>query len=270
MWQGRDAGWTWRIPKERNSLTNSAWRAIERRKYCGNWNPGLPRALVTCQNFRDAEAPDIFIWGDSHGLHLIAGISEAYPDANVYALYLNGCVFQSGFEGYIRRLSDKALESDCVERNEAALAFFEEHPAATVILSSAKRATPEAVAPAVNHVRDALEAAGHDVLLLGDVVIPGIDLNHCRTVPDYLISKRALKRRCAPDPAAIARQFDYNREMVALVGGYVDPAPIQCPDGTCQFYLRKQSLFRDNHHLTVDGSIALMRKVLGAIGRLEP
>ena len=270
MWQGRDAGWAWRIPKDRKSLTNSAWRNIERRKYCSNWNPDLPRDLATCQNFRDADAPEVFIWGDSHGLHLIAGISEAYPGHNVYALYLTGCVFQSGFAGYVRRLADKALETECVERNAAALAFFEEHPAATVILSSAKRSTPEEVAPAVNYVRDALVAAGHDVVLMGDVTIPGIDMNLCRTVPDYLISRKALAKRCAPDPAAIARQLDYNRRMVGLVEGYVDPAPIQCPDGTCDFYLNKKPMFRDDHHLTVDGSIALMRKVLASIGRLQP
>ncbi len=269
MWRGADAGWAWRIPPDRKSLTSSAWRTIERRKYCNNWNPDLPRTLVTCQNFRDASAREIFVWGDSHGLHLVAGISEAYPDYNVYVLHRDGCVFQSGFGGYVHRYTDAAAQAACVERNREALAFFEARPATTVILSSAKRATPEEVAPAMAQVYEALTSAGHDVMLLGDVIIPSIDINLCRTVPDYLISDSMLNRRCRPVADRIGSQRTYNRKLSELIEGYVDPAPVQCPADHCKFYVRKQAMFRDSHHLTVDGSIYVIRKVLAAIGRLK-
>ena len=176
-------GWEWRIPDERRMLSSSASRELEQRTYCHRWHPSLPRDLVTCQNDRNGSR-DIYIWGDSHAMHLIAGFSEAYPDRNVYVLYQSACVPQSGFEGYVRAYSDKADEEACVARNKAALAFFAGLPPTHIVISNAKRSEPETISVPTNYLLDRLRAMGHQAFVLGDLMRPGIDLANCRRVPD--------------------------------------------------------------------------------------
>ena len=111
-------GWQWRLPEDR--VIQSSWR--KSRTGCRDTNPSMPKDLFPCQNYRNA-ANDIIIWGDSHALHLISGISEAYPNYNVYALFMVACVPQSGFEGFVREYRDGYAQKQCIEHNRRPSSF---------------------------------------------------------------------------------------------------------------------------------------------------
>jgi peptidoglycan/LPS O-acetylase OafA/YrhL len=249
-------GWTWRLPPSRiNSL--AAWRALER-TYCVRPDPSKPQDLFSCQNHRGA-LQDIFVWGDSHALHLVAGISETYPDHNVYVLYQAACVAQSGFAEYVRELTDPGRKEACLERNRRALEFFAHYPPSTIVISGAKRADPQTIARSSAVILSELRKVGHEALILGDFIRPGKDLLACVNVPTWLISDSALTSRCTNDVSSMEKEIQYNRELAGLLPSFIDPTDVQCPSGKCSFFLDKVPLFRDDHHLTTQGAILFIQ-----------
>jgi peptidoglycan/LPS O-acetylase OafA/YrhL len=247
-------GWTWRVPSSRSGLMPEAWLARER-AYCGHPEPDVPRDLAPCQN--DRKMPrTIAVWGDSHALHLMAGLSEAYPHHNVLVFYRPGCIVASGFLGYEGRLDDRALEADCVEHNRKTLAFLLRRPPTTIVLSNTKRDTPAIVAPPTEYVASQLRSAGHTVVLLGDFIRPGRSLVACRSVPAWLISDSAVVQRCSADPAQFQREWRYSDELIARLPELVDVRTVQCPGGRCAFSANDGTpFFRDTDHLTTAGAI---------------
>jgi len=260
-------GAAWRIPEDRIALTNAQWGDIQRKTYCETFGDAVPRPLFNCQNFRNADR-DLFIWGDSHAQHLVAGVSQAFPDHNIYVAYMTGCVPQSGFLGYVRGEPTANLTKDCIEQNKQMLEFLRHHRKSAVIVTSAKRSTPEAVAPAISYIMAEAAAAGHNVIYLADFVRPARMLAECGMVPDYVISDRFLTSRCTGDPAAAKEDLAYNRKLAKLVTPFVDIADIQCPKGRCSYFAGPTPMFRDDHHLTTKGAIRFVGK-LKADGRLS-
>jgi peptidoglycan/LPS O-acetylase OafA/YrhL len=256
-------GVPWRIPEHRRVLSNHEWLAREQTLYCENWHEGHDRELFTCQNFR-GKAKDLYIWGDSHALHLVAGISEAYPEHNIYVLYSTGCVPQSGFGGYVQPISGNQ-DQQCVARNRKALAFFRSNPGRTVILTSAKRSKPEIIAHATAEVIDALATADTDVAVLGDFIRPGISLADCVNVPDFIVTDEAIATRCTGREKAARHELKYNSALAGLIPGLIVPDGIQCPEKTCQFLHDGRPIFRDHHHLNVPGSIYLVSRLKPAM-----
>lgn len=252
-------GLRWRIPEARNEHTTGEWRRIEREAYCDQWKDGLSRNLFSCQNDR-GKAKDLFIWGDSHARHLVAGISEAYPDYNIYTLYLSGCSPQSGYAGFVDRIRNDGTQS-CIRRNEKALEYFKSHPGANVILSGAKRGTPDQIAAASREILDQLKAAGANAVMLGDFIRPGVSLADCLKVPGYVVSDARIAARCHGNAAAAEAELAFNSELQAKLPELINPNDVQCPKGVCQFIVNGDLMFMDDHHLNVPGSIYFIGKM---------
>lgn len=252
-------GLAWRLPDERKVLSDRLWRRMEHQNYCQNWSPGFDKSLITCQNYRQ-RGRDIFIWGDSHALHLVAGFSEAFPDYNIHILHMDGCTPQSGFAGYVRDMKSARTEV-CLQRNERAIAFFEDLEPTNIILTSAKRSSPEIIARATKVVMDELLPAGHNVVVMGDFIRPGLELASCVATPAYLIDDQALRRRCVGDRKRAAKELAYNARLAELLPDIVLPDAIQCPNDQCAFFKEETLLYRDSHHLNVDGSIKMIAEL---------
>lgn len=252
MWQS--GGADWRIPEERRAMTNTQWQNYERQTYCRSFSPDFPRPIFSCQNDRGAPQ-DIIVWGDSHAMHLVAGVSETFPDHNVLVAYMSGCVPQSGFGGYVRQYDDGRTQG-CVDRNHEMLDFLADHRPSTIILSSAKRGTPEEMAGPINEVFDRLrEMPQHKVVYLADFIRPERQLAACGNVPAPLISDALIVSRCQGDPEAAAEELLYNDELAELIPNFLPINDVQCPDGICSFFENNVPMYRDNHHLTTAGAI---------------
>jgi peptidoglycan/LPS O-acetylase OafA/YrhL len=247
-------GWEWRLPASRQGPTPQEWLARER-AYCEPGRRTVPHELAPCQH-NGSSRRMIAAWGDSHAQHLIAGLSEAYPDYNVLVFYRPGCTAASGFLGYEGQLNDRIAEAECVEYNRRTLEFLIRHPPMTILLSNAKRDTPALVAPATAFLASRLRAAGHRVVLLGDFIGPGRPGVSCRSVPAWLIPDSALITRCSGDRAELQRQWQYSDDLIARLPETVDVRPVQCPGGVCAFASDDGTpFFRDSDHLTTAGAI---------------
>jgi peptidoglycan/LPS O-acetylase OafA/YrhL len=238
-----------RIPADRYLLTDRDQRREIERLYCERPDPALPAALFTCQNDRGA-GRSIILWGDSHAMHLVPGFNAAYPDANIYAIFLPGCVPERGF-GEEAALSGREA---CVNHNRAALDWLVKQPPADIVLSGAKRGTPEGMSAASAAIISPLEAAGHRVVLLGDAIRPGRHLGDCTNVPGWLVSDDRVAERCQGDPKVAAEELAYNDRVAELVPEFVSPNEVQCPGGACRYFEGRHVLYRDDHHLDIRGS----------------
>ncbi len=255
------AGWPWRVPPERLTLSTAVMKKKED-ALCRRRDPNLPAALVTCQNNR-GKGRRIFLWGDSHARHLIGGFTEVYKDYDILVLYRGACIAQSGFAGYTSTTGlTRQYREKCVAKNREVLEFLLGQPPATVIITGAKRDDPVQVAKASAFLLARLREAGHNAVLLGDFIRPGKSIGTCRNVPAWIFSDQALTERCAPDKGQVEHELKYSGELLAALPEMVDVRPIQCPDGRCRFTTDDgHVLFRDSHHLSTYGSEWLVERL---------
>ena len=251
-----------RVPENRLVVSNADWRNIEKKTYCQNDIEGFSSALFTCQNDRRADAT-IVIWGDSHALHLIAGVSEVFPDHNIAVAYMSGCISQSGFNGLLREFTSELLTNACAERNDSFMQWAAGYKGdLTIFISNAKRNQPAQIAKINNDHVNRLETMGHKAYVMGDFIRPGVELAQCYSVPNYIFSEQMLRRRCAHDELEEARELGYSQELAELSNNYISVHAVQCPDGKCRFSDEAGRVsFRDTHHLSVPGSIYWISKL---------
>ncbi|HQX82181.1 MAG TPA: SGNH hydrolase domain-containing protein, partial [Vicinamibacterales bacterium] len=165
-------------------------------------------------------------------------------------------------EGYVRQSGNARDDGACVERNRAALSFLRGVRPAVVVLSGAKRDQPEDMVAPTRYLQSQLRAAGHTVIVMGDVMRPGKALVACRNAPAWLIPDSVLSERCSPDSRMVQREMQYSLRMSELMPDVVDVRSIQCPRGECVFATEdSQPLFRDDHHLTPVGSTWLIERL---------
>ncbi|MDC1198762.1 acyltransferase [bacterium] len=257
-------GWKWRIAEERLLPSSRENRKLVFRDYCASLDPSKPEEIFTCQNYRGSQH-DIIIWGDSHARHLTPGISEAFPNHNIYDLYLSGCVPQSGFKGYVRQHSSAKKNQPCVDHNKRALEYLRNYKESTIILSSAKRSKPEIIAESTRWLLAELRAAGHSAIILGDFIRPGRQLSDCFSVPDFLPQIAKPEDHCTGNKKIMKHGLAYNDALEELLPGFISPNMIQCPDGVCQFFKEGLPLYADHHHLNPRGSIHFISKLKHAL-----
>lgn len=253
----RSEGWIWRIPAERLTATGNP---ISSPEFCGRPDPRWDPDLVTCQNARGRDQ-DLFVWGDSHALHLAAGLADAYPDFNIFVLYRSSCAFQSGLGGYVQTQRTDALQRACVDFNRRALDFFTTGPARNIIVTGYRRKTPQEMSAVTAPITAQLRAHGNKVAFLGDIIRPGVNLLDCSTAPAFVVGDEWMRERCAADPSMVRRDLAYNDEMDRLSADFIAPDAVLCPDGVCDFFEDGRLLFRDDHHLSVYGSQQLVARM---------
>ena len=222
--------------------------------------------LETCVYNKDADRT-LYVLGDSHARHLLPGLAEAYPDYRIAILYRSSCIAENGSYDY-RWNPSRRPESGpaCRDRNARALAQFAGTPSSPIIVSAYEGyggigTSSGSQGVARRGVVDRLEGAGHRVVWLSPVVHPDRDLSDCAALPRTL-PKVTWARLCEGDTDVAERVLDSASELSRDVGAsVVDGTRFFCPSGKtpCRTSGGGHLLFRDTHHLTVDGSIAYVQ-----------
>jgi hypothetical protein len=260
-----------RVPEYRSTFTNAEWRNIEKKLYCRSIIPGMPVDIFGCQLNRD-KAKTIILWGDSHALHLLGGIVEHFPEANIAVAYTSACVSQSGFHDYVRfSLTDERTRI-CIERNRRLMDWLKNADDDYIVfISNAKRDAPERIASINNALVDELVLVGHEAWVLGDYIRPEVPMASCMAVPDYLLTDGYLAIRCKADARAGELELAYGKVMRERSNRYIPLHDVQCPQNSCRFVDDSgRALFRDTHHLTYKGAIYEIGQAVPLIHSVAP
>lgn len=267
-------GAEWRLRPDRRSISPQAWRELEN-DYCSGTHKiedvelggKASQPLVTCS--REVRGnKTIYSLGDSHARHLIPGLSEAFPDHTISAMYFTSCIAQSGLENFYSAYEGRInLAQACADRNLRAIEFFRNEPPTSILIhqyAGYEGDESEAWFEAADYLLEKLISFGHEVKWIGAVIRPDILVADCLAVPD-VYPDEFLEKRCVGDAKIAQLVFQKNQILHDIYPEkYINLNEFFCPTGqpeNCKVARNGQPLFRDKHHLTTDASILLIETI---------
>ncbi len=240
--------------------------------------------LEYTQRCSNARHPATMVWGDSFAMHLVPGLAATMPGGILQATK-SACGPLLGLaqihQEYTREYAER-----CLTFNDSVIAHLAAHPELrTVVLSSPfyeyfdparrmlrvvdGRATIEKPGAAI--ALDALDATIQRLHALGKRVVivapppsTGFDYTHCleRKARNRTLFGRLIDCNIPlPQYHASKREvFAFLQQARARTGiEVVSFDPFLCDDRQCRTELEGTILYRDEGHLSNDGSVALAR-----------
>jgi peptidoglycan/LPS O-acetylase OafA/YrhL len=246
-------------------------------------------ALEWSTQCRTSESPEVMLWGDSFAMHLAPGLLASNPALKLVQATLSRC---GPFLGIAPVLPDSSStwRETCMRGNDAALDVVRQTPSIKyVVMSSpfdqyvgdtakvinrdgtvlAGRAVAEA---AMLHTLDELTRLGKIPVLFSPTPRTGEDFGQCLKKATMLGKDLAV---CDVDAARAARLHAPVRQFLATLAKdypviWLDDA--LCSGTTCQASVNGTFIYRDQGHLSVEGSAYLGKTMdfYGRIARLNP
>lgn len=202
-------------------------------------------SFLRCKQSQEGN-PDWILLGDSHAEHLFLGLAESFPLKNIAYYILAGKPYLSNER--FGSIFDVLLSADTPQKIFLTMHYVSRLERVDDLLSGFEET-----------IR-ALQSAGHEVVLLGD--IPAYD----RHPQDCLFGKNpvtansqcSIERREAMQQASV-----YHNTLMKLSSDFsISYYPIAepfCTEDRCRMILGSTILYRDEDHLNIPGSILIGR-----------
>jgi len=255
-------------------------------------NTGFAPACASTKPFspseecRNSATPTILVWGDSFAMHLISGLSEEplYPKHMIQAT-MGRCGPLLGIASV--EFSSERWAKDCIRFNDTVLAYLQNSPEIrTVILSSPLTqytkgmAVLERVAfdgeprrlngtspmgyAGLARTVDAIRSLGREVILVAPPPSAGFDVGRCLERRDRGLWIGGVDEECR---IGVDSYRNHSEKVLALLEKVetemdlpiVRFDDILCDEQFCRTRIDNVSLYRDEGHLSHDGSVALFR-----------
>ncbi|MEZ5645262.1 MAG: SGNH hydrolase domain-containing protein [Burkholderiaceae bacterium] len=221
------------------------------------------------------------IWGDSHALAWAPALDEVFRDKGERALFANSSACPPMVDAH------NAIKPVCASQNQAVQDFLLKHPAVETVVLAAYwstyfkndgpiSATREGVVLSGVHAAHAalsdslawLQQAGRRVVLIGPVPV------YERSVPLALALGAATSRELLRQ--SVAEQLSKHApffEVAAAAGKsahflLANPIDWLCKEGGCAIIADANPLYRDSHHLSVAGAMAMKPQLTEVLGQL--
>ena len=269
---------------------------------------GLDQACNFEQDFspipecRNAQNPDMLVWGDSFAMHLVPGLLGADGGApamvqatrSTCAPLLGVAVLQE--DGWLNK--DWAI--NCIDFNESVIRYLETADSVkTVVVSSPfvnyldKRLNrllerdaadgsyrvvdpgPAVAAAGLKRTVDRVRALGKRVVVIGPPPTGGFDTGRCLERFESGLPVLGVARGCAISRAALRAEQGQVLDFLALVSQEAGVGVIRfddylCDDAVCRTDIDGTFLYSDGGHLSHQGSVMLTNSmsILEKIQRL--
>ncbi|WP_137702327.1 acyltransferase family protein [Marimonas lutisalis] len=225
-----------------------------------------------------SDEPEVILWGDSYAMHLVPALLAANPGIKLRQHTYAGCapLLDVAFRAHSLGFVDTA---GCFQFNRDVLDDLDRQTSLrTIVLSSpfslyekalwnadgtrlvGEDAFEAVVASLENTVRR-LKEKGLEVLIVSPPPMEGIDLGQC--------AARVVRFGAQEDACDFEFESTRNREVFRIMDRISAVAPVLrldeaiCVSGRCDTIRDGIILFRDDGHLTIEGSQTLGQRIQG-------
>jgi hypothetical protein len=225
-------------------------------------------------NCYTSPTPTMLVWGDSYAMHLVQGLLASESGLNLQQHTMPGC---SPLLGLSQLPPSKRSNwaARCIKFNDDVLDWLKRTPSVkTVVLSSpymgvlenplytrggklVQQSAMEAVRQSMLATAETIRQSGAKVVIVSPPPVSGWDIGHC--LEQSVFQGLDTERTCAfplDDTSEASR-------LLRLVSQDVPVYWLQddvCTSGTCQASRDGVLLYRDNGHLTIEGSSSLGKR----------
>lgn len=224
------------------------------------------------------DAPDVVVWGDSYAMHLIPGLLIRNP--NLAQLTKSACGPLIGLAPIIGKYDSVSAKS-CLRFNENAFDYIKSTPSIThVVLSSnlsiyldlskgdylshegIVEANRETLIKAFTDTIVKLQALGLKTIVVSPPPIAGFDIGECleRKYGPALLLRDSCNIKYSTYQVYQKRVNDTLTE-IEKVSKVVWLKDILCKGKTCMTEMEKTFIYRDSGHLSIDGSVQILKQV---------
>ncbi|WP_339114804.1 acyltransferase family protein [Thioclava sp. GXIMD2076] len=246
------SGWIWWQKGMHQRFTQAELQLFAGAEDYSPWRASCHKHLPyrdTCILGSGDTPPEIAVWGDSHGTELSAALSH---DRAVRQITASACPPVIGI--------DMPRRPDCRRANKAMLAGLVADPTiSTVLLATNRAAYPENLAGMAEGYRavvEALVAGGKEVILLGQ--IPNPDLDVPQIAGSYKLLGRDLATLSMPAHPQIPMLVSWAGQQKALAREldlqWIDPTASLCRDGICPMTEADSVLYFNPTHVSMAGA----------------
>lgn len=249
-------------------------------------NRGLSSAcngeMTLSSNCATSDRPRVAIWGDSFAMHLVEGLVAAHPDIAMVQLTKSLCPPLVGIALADRGRTGEAPQK-CLEFNARALEYIETTESIDiVILSSAfnylfdpktifsvgglepGQSAQALVSERLVEILDRIRAAGKMPIVVSSPPTNGRDIGHCIVNADFhQIDRRICDFHVKDMKTAMVAADSLLRGLKTDTKIVWLDQLICGPDQICRASEGSTSLYRDEGHLSVDGSRLLGQRTDG-------
>lgn len=209
--------------------------------------------FVRCAQSKPSEQIDVAILGDSHAEHLFLGIADKMKEQNVAFYIKNEPAFASNPQ--FKNVLDFVSENKTIKT--VILTMYWKHRKLQVPADSDLKSE-------LTKTIEKLSKNGKQIFLTDDVPDFPFDAKQCKQ-RSWLSKKEALcefQNRNYPSDSnylAILKELALERPNVHLI----ETERYFQTDNLVKMTRGRKLLFRDNHHLNIEGSLFLGRKIIG-------
>jgi peptidoglycan/LPS O-acetylase OafA/YrhL len=198
--------------------------------------------------------PDWVLLGDSHAEHLFLGLAESFPSTNIVYYIFAGKPYLSN--NRFRSIFDVLLSADTPQKVFLTMQYV------------SRLEKEDDLFVGFEETIRALQRAGHEVILVGD--IPEYDTHP----EDCLFGKNVLaaKNQCSIGISeAMQQESVYHNTLTKLSADFsINYYPISeplCTENQCRMILGTTILYRDQDHLNIPGSILIGKHLANLLAR---
>jgi hypothetical protein len=217
------------------------------------WDKALEYENTTrCFQSKNDRPQRIAIVGDSHAEHLFPGFAEALPDKNV--VYFIGNYLPLADDERFARIFEYLTSASTID---AVILSAYWHPR----LGDLPKDT--SALDRLDHTVRTLLAAGKTVYVVSDVPDFTFDASKCKYTSWW-----SDRTRCEEDSSRFVSREAYVDDILRPLGERIRGLRLTvagqyfCRDGVCKMSKGNTILYRDTHHLNVDGSKFVAQQVI--------
>lgn len=233
-------------------------------------------------NLKDAcilgDSPKIVVWGDSYAMHLVPGL--LIKNKELTQITKSICGPTMGIAPIIGKY-DSVWAKKCLEFNDNAMSYIKSHPSIThVVLSSTLetyldfpngeylssegtiQAEPKLLMRSLRNTVLELKKLGITPIFVSPPPKSGFNVGAC--LERQYGAALLLRKNCEINYKAYLTHQKSVNETLKKVESFAKVIWLKdylCKGETCKVYTENTFIYRDNGHLSVDGSIQLLQDI---------